>query len=319
MLWGRAASRCAFPACRRELVMDATETDDESLVGEACHIVARSIDGPRGTSYLTPKQRDKYGNLLLLCSVHHKIIDDQPNEYSIKKLNDIKRVHESWVSSQLEIYDPSKQRDDEVYASYIEKFECLTSLDNWSNWTRHLLSNGQPKISKEQREQLEELRTWLLNRVWPNRYVDLELAFENFRRILQDLLNSFDKHSIEFREHSFITEKFYKSVPYHDDKKLHKELFNQYEYHCDLIEDLSLELNRAVNYVCDKIRENILHGYRLEEGVLLIISGPHMDMSFHTHRAEYQGDERLELPYLGLKLFSKEQRFTRDLFFGEKA
>ena len=34
MLWGRAANRCAFPECRRELVMDASETDDKSLIGE---------------------------------------------------------------------------------------------------------------------------------------------------------------------------------------------------------------------------------------------------------------------------------------------
>jgi hypothetical protein len=46
MLWGRAANRCAFPECRRELVMDASETDDESLVGEECHIIAREQNGP---------------------------------------------------------------------------------------------------------------------------------------------------------------------------------------------------------------------------------------------------------------------------------
>lgn len=46
LLWGRAASRCAI--CKRELVMDETETDDASIVGEACHIVAESPDGPRG-------------------------------------------------------------------------------------------------------------------------------------------------------------------------------------------------------------------------------------------------------------------------------
>ena len=55
MLWGRAASRCAF--CRRELVMDASQTDDESLVGDACHIVAQSAGGPRGDSPLTPEER----------------------------------------------------------------------------------------------------------------------------------------------------------------------------------------------------------------------------------------------------------------------
>ncbi len=47
MLWGRAANRCAFRDCRKELVVDATETDDESLVGEECHIVAREEGGAK--------------------------------------------------------------------------------------------------------------------------------------------------------------------------------------------------------------------------------------------------------------------------------
>lgn len=74
MLWGRAANRCAI--CRMELVMDASETDDEAVVGEACHIVAQKEDGPRGQSPLTQEQRDKYANLILLCNVHHKQVDD---------------------------------------------------------------------------------------------------------------------------------------------------------------------------------------------------------------------------------------------------
>jgi hypothetical protein len=78
MLWGRYANRCNFEDCRRELVMDATETDDESIIGEECHIFARGKNGPRGNSTLTEEQRDKYSNLILLCSVHHKLIDDQP-------------------------------------------------------------------------------------------------------------------------------------------------------------------------------------------------------------------------------------------------
>jgi len=44
MQWGRAASRCAFPECRRELVMERTAVDDASLVGEACHMVAKEYE-----------------------------------------------------------------------------------------------------------------------------------------------------------------------------------------------------------------------------------------------------------------------------------
>lgn len=53
MLWGRAGSKCAFTGCRKDLVVDATETDDESVVGEECHIIARKSDGARGVSDLT--------------------------------------------------------------------------------------------------------------------------------------------------------------------------------------------------------------------------------------------------------------------------
>jgi hypothetical protein len=97
MLWGRAASRCAFPDCRRELVMDASQTDDESLIGEACHIVAQSPSGPRGGSPLTPEQRDHYDNLILLCRNHHKRVDDQENTYTVQRLLDMKVAHEKWV------------------------------------------------------------------------------------------------------------------------------------------------------------------------------------------------------------------------------
>lgn len=98
MLWGKAAGRCSYPTCKEELVMEATSTDDESLIGEACHIVAKSKDGPRGDSQLSSEDRDKYPNLILMCQKHHKKIDDQFNHYTVSKLHQIKLEHERWVS-----------------------------------------------------------------------------------------------------------------------------------------------------------------------------------------------------------------------------
>jgi tetratricopeptide (TPR) repeat protein len=101
MLWSLAAGRCAFPGCRRELFMDASQTDDESLVGEACHIVTQSPTGPRGDPSLTPEQLDHYDNLILLCQVHHKLIDDQPDTYTVQRLLQMKAAHEKWVRVSL--------------------------------------------------------------------------------------------------------------------------------------------------------------------------------------------------------------------------
>lgn len=100
ILWGRSGNRCAI--CRHELVMDAISfNDDESIIGEECHIVARETNGPRGQSPLAQNERDAYGNLILLCRIHHKLIDDQPNTYDAEHLNIIKANHENWVRESL--------------------------------------------------------------------------------------------------------------------------------------------------------------------------------------------------------------------------
>ncbi len=106
MLWGRAASLCAFPGCRRELVIDGNTVDSASLVGQECHIVAKEPDGPRGDSPLTSKQRDEYDNLILLCNIYHKLIDDQPNTYTVECLKAIKAAHEQWVRELLQGTSP---------------------------------------------------------------------------------------------------------------------------------------------------------------------------------------------------------------------
>lgn len=314
MLWGRAASICAFTDCKKELVMDATETDDESLVGEACHIVARSEDGPRGKSDLNAEQRDKYNNLILLCNVHHKLIDDQENEYTIEKLNTIKNEHITWVKSKLQTYDKKSQREDEVYSSYIEQFEKLIDVDNWNAWTSYLVSHGQPSIYNEPKEKLEELRTWLLNRVWPKRYSELELAFENFRRVLIDLLNKFSEHAEKWGDDAYITKKFYRLADPESERE--RELFKNWEMHCYLVHDLTAELTRAANYIFDMVREYVMPSYRLDEGVLLLTSGPNELFQFTTRKHEYKSEERTSIPYLGLDSFYREQRFYRDYCFG---
>lgn len=82
--------------------MSAAANDNESIVGDECHIVARSSDGPRGDPTILEKELDDYLNLILLCKVHHKLIDDQPNTYTADALREIKRNHEKWVQEALQ-------------------------------------------------------------------------------------------------------------------------------------------------------------------------------------------------------------------------
>ncbi len=132
LLWGHSGNRCAI--CNTELIMNATDKDDEAIVGDECHIVARENDGPRGDSPLDIVERDKYPNLLLLCRIHHKLIDDQPNTFPVEKLQLIKALHEKRVREALSTVGTRKQRADTVLvAQRIETGQALLDIISGSH------------------------------------------------------------------------------------------------------------------------------------------------------------------------------------------
>jgi HNH endonuclease len=88
--------------CQHVLVVDSTNTDDESVIGEECHIVSGAAGGPRFDSKFPKDEVDSLGNLLLLCRIHHKQVDDQSVAFSASVLRVIKEKHEAWVHETLE-------------------------------------------------------------------------------------------------------------------------------------------------------------------------------------------------------------------------
>src|ERR1700721_349403 len=89
-IWGRAGGRCSDSECRRVLIHRPDEAADPSLIGEVCHIKAKASGGPRYDENYPEEFRESYDNLLLMCRIHHKIIDDHPQIYSVEKLRAIK-------------------------------------------------------------------------------------------------------------------------------------------------------------------------------------------------------------------------------------
>jgi len=108
MLWGRSANMCSFPGCKKSLVVEKTQTDYASVVGEEAHIVAKTEGGPRGKHDLNLEDRDHYDNLILLCRDHHKIIDDQYNTYTVEILHTFKAQHIQYVENNLKPSDHKK-------------------------------------------------------------------------------------------------------------------------------------------------------------------------------------------------------------------
>jgi len=93
----RSGNRCAIPTCRRVLIIDRTQNDKESVIGEVAHINGENSGSARYEKDMTPIQRNSCDNLLLVCPACHKEIDDQPNKYTKEILKDIKNKHETWV------------------------------------------------------------------------------------------------------------------------------------------------------------------------------------------------------------------------------
>ncbi|MHB1457184.1 MAG: HNH endonuclease [Armatimonadota bacterium] len=101
ILWARSGNRCAI--CRSELILDSESTNDpDAVVGDECHISAKSPGFARYDSSNDGSGGDRYDNLLLLCKTHHKQIDDQFDKFTVSFLHNLKARHENWVRLSLE-------------------------------------------------------------------------------------------------------------------------------------------------------------------------------------------------------------------------
>ena len=312
LLWGRSGNQCAI--CKTELVVDSgNPNDDPSIVGEEAHIVARSESSTRGScGGLSAEGRDKYSNLILLCRTHHKQIDDQPSVYTAARLREIKAKHEREVKSRHTPSDNKQQEIDLIYSGYIDEWNRLADLDNWRNLSGNVTSPDGPSVPKAWHEAQRQFLVWVIGRVWPECHPALRNALANYKAVVQDFLNTFDRHVESERDRGdyFHTEKFYKIREWNPE--LYTRLLKEFNDHVDLLCDLFFELSRAANYVCDQVRGCLFPGYRIHEGVLLV-ERYNVGLGFKTEyiRAEYRGRERTKTPYPGLRRF-KKVRYTRD-------
>ena len=98
LLFMKSGGLCAIPTCRKKLSIEKTDSgDDESIIGQMAHIKGEKPGSKRYDSTMSENERNGYGNRILLCSVCHKMIDDQDKEYTVEKIHKIKDEHEKWI------------------------------------------------------------------------------------------------------------------------------------------------------------------------------------------------------------------------------
>ncbi|HTB81277.1 MAG TPA: SAVED domain-containing protein [Opitutaceae bacterium] len=99
-LWGKAAGQCEYSGCRHLLWKDAL-TQREFSSAYLAHIIADRPNGPRGDPVLSPLLAADPSNLMLLCDVHHRLIDKgDVAGHPVDFLRRMKEEHERRVELQ---------------------------------------------------------------------------------------------------------------------------------------------------------------------------------------------------------------------------
>lgn len=129
VVWARAAGRCHFPGCNKVLIGDLIADNEDANFGFVAHIVGEKATGPRGDPVLSPLLEDDPSNLMLLCAVHHKLVDvDEKDEHPRQRLLDMKAAHEDRIRI---LTDIAEDRGSHVvrYGAKIGDHDSLVSFD----------------------------------------------------------------------------------------------------------------------------------------------------------------------------------------------
>jgi hypothetical protein len=312
MLYARSGNRCAFPGCKTQLVFTLKEYRTIVNHGKAAHIVAESPNGPRGKTSMSLAKRNSYENGIVLCTNHHDdIIDKYPDKFTVNQLRKWKKRHEDTYGK----VSSSSAQNIEIlrrYAEYVDKWTELAAVKGWMSWTAPLLRAGSNCMSQEVYRSYLEMCSWLATRVWPGIFKSFEDALNNFGRVAADFIFTFDRHS-EAHGNMLCTDKFYRQVEPRTPQR--EKAVADFQFHTALVEDLVLELTRAGNLVCQRVRESIDAQFRQDEGHLMVESGMYEGMEFRRHVLQYRPAELKKYPYPGLAEFMSV-RDKRDLHFG---
>ncbi|MBW4465643.1 MAG: HNH endonuclease [Pegethrix bostrychoides GSE-TBD4-15B] len=300
LLWGRAASRCAFPDCRLQLTQDSEATESSFPIGEQAHIVAKEQNGPRGDSPLTSDERDSYANLILLCPTHHTIIDRNPEDFPIEKLHSLKTDHELWVQQTLsQTWNLNQQARDLIYTSLIDSAVEYCHLSEWKQWTFRSLEPI-PRWSYNLPQDFLSFRRKVFSTDFPGTLTELEKAVRTLSILLHKAARVFQKHC-QIKEDSngnlyYEGVRFYK-IPEWDAEKYNRlsEEFNIWVEECH---QLVIDATKAANWFREVVRRDINPMFFAADGKFVATypwSGD-MGLSHQYLLPEYTQDEKSSLP-----------------------
>jgi len=92
----RVGYRCSNPSCRKKTIGPGADDTRAVSISTAAHITAASGLGPRYDPSILPSQRSHISNGNWLCADCGRMIDSDPNRFSVELLRRWKRLAEVW-------------------------------------------------------------------------------------------------------------------------------------------------------------------------------------------------------------------------------
>lgn len=114
---------CYWPGCDEPIVRFVDGRPVNNF--ETAHIRAANKGGRRYVGDMDDKERNSFSNLVLLCLVHHKIIDKlQPDDFTIETLQNWKSIREAPGQAALRgLRDLTEERLQELISASFQSFK----------------------------------------------------------------------------------------------------------------------------------------------------------------------------------------------------
>jgi hypothetical protein len=150
-LFALSGNQCAYPKCTTAMV------EGDSIIGEICHIRAARPNGPRHDPEQSAVDRHAHDNLILLCGKHHKVVDDDPEAYTVERLLKMRADHASRAAAL-----PADEVD---RGARLLINQSVTSVDQSGGITAHTVNQTFNTLAPASRADREAERNSIIVRV----------------------------------------------------------------------------------------------------------------------------------------------------------
>jgi hypothetical protein len=167
-LFALSKNQCAFTGCTTAIVQPTG-----TVTGKVCHIKSKRPNNKPFDRYdptQTDPERHAFENLILLCGVHHDIVDNELQTYTVEILKKLKETHEQKGGTGFTPDDASVRKLIDSYLHIEASEEAMVMVNSPSAIQVRELNihrESSPQVSLEFEFVMETCEEWRLHDPFP--------------------------------------------------------------------------------------------------------------------------------------------------------